>query len=115
MRVSVQVSEENCIINAVIDSGSSIFLIRSHMVGTNDRQSFKKDILISGINGSQLNIEAVASTTVSLIDYNISKKQVFYVVDNLTISSKCSWVGILLKKWIFRLEKLVYDDNKSKT
>lgn len=47
------------------------------------------DILISGINGSQLNIEAVASTTLSLIDYNISKKQVFYVVDNLTMSSKC--------------------------
>lgn len=89
VRVSVQVCKDNCVINAVIDSGSPISLITSHMVGINDRQPFKKDILISGINRSQLNIEAVASTTVSLVDYNISKKQVFYIVNNLTMSSKC--------------------------
>jgi len=62
VRVSVQVCKDDCIINIVIDIGSQISLIRSHVVGSSDRQPFKKDILISGINGSQLNIEAVVST-----------------------------------------------------
>jgi len=81
-------SEDNCIINKVIDSGSSISLIRSHIVETSDRQPFKKYVFISGINGSKLNIEAVANITVSLVDYNKSKKQVSYVVDDHTMSSK---------------------------
>jgi len=36
-----------------------------------------------------LNIEPVANVTVLLVDYNISKKQVFSVVDDHTMSSEC--------------------------
>lgn len=89
VRVSVQVCNDNCIIDAVIYSGSSISLIRFHIVKTSDRQPLKKDIFISGINGSQLNIEAMTNTIVSLVDYNLSKKQVLYVVDDHTMSFKC--------------------------
>lgn len=84
VRVSIQ---DNYIIDAVIDSGSPISLIKSHICVTSNGQPFKIDIFTSGINGSQLNIEAVTYTTVLLVDYN--KKQVFYVIDDHTMSSEC--------------------------
>jgi hypothetical protein len=57
-------------VSALVDSGSPISLIKSHIVKASDRKSFRNYIFISGINKSQLNIEAVSRYYVmlSLVD-----------------------------------------------
>jgi len=84
-----QFDVENVMVSALIDSGSPISLIRSHIVNAKDRQPFNNYIFIAGVNGSQLHIEAVAKAMVFLVDHNIGKKQMFYIVNDQTMSSEC--------------------------
>lgn len=89
VRLGVQYSNHSIVVKALIDSGSPISLIKSRCVGKQDRLPFNNNISISGINGSQLNIKGVLIVNVVLLDYYISKKQIFYAVQDDTMSVEC--------------------------
>lgn len=89
IRLCVRFANNNVIVDALVDSGSPISLIKSCYVGKCYRQPFMNNINISGINGTKLNIKAVLIVDALMLNYNIRKKQIFYVVGSRTMSADC--------------------------
>lgn len=89
VNLSIRLSNKIIPISAIIDSGSPISLIKGYMIDDIDRQDFDDKFFISGINGTVLNIQYVVRVRVSLVDYNINKEHLFYLVDDKTMAIDC--------------------------
>lgn len=89
IKLCVRFANNSIIVNALVDSGSPISLIKSSYVGKCYRQPFMNNINISGINGTKLNIKSVLIVDVLMLNFNIKKKQIFYVVGSETMSAEC--------------------------
>lgn len=90
VKLGLRFSSHGVIVDALVDSSSPISFIKSCFVKSRYRQPFKNNFKISDINGTQLNIQAMVIVDILMLDYNIGKKHIFYVVSDQTMLADCS-------------------------
>lgn len=90
IKLSLKALKPEIIINALIDSSSPISLIKSRFVEDCNKQPFKNNFEVFGINRTPLDIQGVVMVDILMMDYNIGRKQIFYVVSDQTMLVGCS-------------------------
>lgn len=89
VKIGLRYLNQQFIVNALIDNGSPVSLIKSYLVKDCYRRPYNNNLNMFRINRTPLDILAVVVVDTVMLDYNIGKKQMFYVVSDKTMLFGC--------------------------